>query len=294
MNLKKFNDDAISIQAFLSKYLGVCVENKRLTHEQVKHLFPDIERSSFEDIIKNPELIYTGVVILVKDFKGELIPYYNYHKNLDNKEDIELDSREKLVVELVTRINNIVSKLNESLIILENNDSISNNCIELVRSNELTSNNQGGILVNNKKDIYTFKYLLNKILDYSNMCYSMNKINASELSKKKDIISINITNKGRVYITFNGKTNEKMNLIDIRNFLLKNYQPREDKIEEVIEYDFESLEIYELEKLFKKIHKGDLLYNQLKQAHRKKREEKREDLSEYRKKIRKLEKKWED
>ena len=110
MNLKKFNDDAISIQAFLSKYLGVCVENKRLTHEQVKHLFPDIERSSFEDIIKSPELIYTGVVILVKDFKGELIPYYNYHKDLNNsEEDFELDSREKLVVALVTRINSILS-----------------------------------------------------------------------------------------------------------------------------------------------------------------------------------------
>lgn len=269
-DLSYFYENAISINDFLAKYYGRSdFDGKKLIHENVKSLFPDIKRWSFEDIVKNPELVYTGKVVLVRDSNNRCIPYLTgYDFNMVEA----LDNREKLIVELVSAIDKLLNSYNNGLIILENNDSISSNVIgstirniKIVDDEIVKLNNSGGILIKNPKHIYTFDYLITKLMNLKLVSYSKNNANASNLSKEKDIISISLKDSGRVFITSNGITHELTNLMEIRNFLLKSYSPRK---EVEINSDLDNVELdflldYELEKLkvkYKKEKNGKMYF----------------------------------
>lgn len=292
-DLNYYYENAMSINDFLEKFYGrVDFRGKKLVHENIKSLFPDIKRGSFEDIVKNPELVYTGKVVLVRDCNNKCIPYLTSY-DLDLIDS--LDDREKIIVELVSAIDKIIQDYKNSLIILENNDSISGNVIgstsqeiDIIDDEFVKINNTGGILIKNTYDIYTFDYLITRLMNLNFASYSYNKDSASDLSKEKDIIAINITNQGRVYITFNGNTSEKLNLIDIRNFLLKSYYPRKEN-ESVISYeltndDLECLLDYELEYLEKKYksEKNLKMYFKVKKELSKRYREKKRDNKKYR------------
>ena len=196
----------------------------------------------------------------MRDCNNKCIPYLTGYELIESG----LDDREKLIVELVSAIDKIIHDYKKSLIILENNDSISSNIIgstsqeiDIIDDEIVKINNDGGILIKKPDDIYTFEYLITKLMNLNLVSYSQNKDSASDLSKEKDIIAINITDNGRVYITYNGNTSEKLNLIDIRNFLLKSYYPRQEQTinYEITSSDLEYLMDYELEHLEKKYKK---------------------------------------
>lgn len=66
----------ISLPKFLSRYCNLTGGDlAKLTHEDVKEFFPEIERSTFESIRKDPSLTLSGKVLLVNDGK-KVIPYY--------------------------------------------------------------------------------------------------------------------------------------------------------------------------------------------------------------------------
>ena len=152
----------------------------------------------------------------------------------------------------------MINKNSNNIFILENNESVINKFVDLeylnsnIVSKEFINSNCGGFLISNDRKIYKFKYLLHSLLDFRKISYSNNSKNAIELSKKYDIIYINISN-GEIFTAYNGIVTEKETLVDIKNFLLKNYQPPTQEIEQ--DYDVESLKNYELEKLFKKFYK---------------------------------------
>ena len=80
-------DEIISLSKFLSRYVNVCGVNlKKITHDEVKALFPFIKRSSFDEIKKHKELLITGKVLLVSDGR-KTIPYYT--PILDYEKDSE-------------------------------------------------------------------------------------------------------------------------------------------------------------------------------------------------------------
>lgn len=71
---KKYGD--ISLAKFLSRFVSLYGKDlKKVTHNEVKILFPNLKRCSFNKIKENPMLIYDGDVILVDDGKT-IIPYY--------------------------------------------------------------------------------------------------------------------------------------------------------------------------------------------------------------------------
>ena len=78
----------ISLSKFLSRYVSLNGEDlKKITHAEVKKLFPELKRSSFDEISENPELLVSGKVILVSDGKHR-IPYY-VPKVMNEGEDLE-------------------------------------------------------------------------------------------------------------------------------------------------------------------------------------------------------------
>jgi len=91
---KKTNKDMlITMPEFLYNYLGIeDINIFKITHEDIKILFPKVKRSSFEKIEKDYTSIYNGDVILVKDKKGKTLPYYNPLRYLD----IEFDDMEMI------------------------------------------------------------------------------------------------------------------------------------------------------------------------------------------------------
>ena len=101
-DLSYYYKHAILLNDFLDKYYGrTDFREKKLIHENIKSLFPDIKRGCFEEIVKNPELVYTGKVVIVKDANNNCIPYLTgYEIDLDSS----LDERENLIVELVSAI----------------------------------------------------------------------------------------------------------------------------------------------------------------------------------------------
>lgn len=77
-NLKIYKSMYVSMPYFLYHYIGYNEENiYKMTHKDIKELFPTLRRSSITDVCKNPRIIYEGNVILVKDRRGLVVPYYN-------------------------------------------------------------------------------------------------------------------------------------------------------------------------------------------------------------------------
>lgn len=91
---RKQNKNIIIIMPkFLYEYFGVTDLNIfEMTHDDVKVLFPELKRSSFEEIQKDYTCIYNGNVILVRDKKGDIIPYYNPLRYLE----MEFECLEKI------------------------------------------------------------------------------------------------------------------------------------------------------------------------------------------------------
>ncbi len=66
----------ITLSKFISRYLGINGSSiKKLSHEDAKHLFPNLRRASFAYIEKHPIENGCGNVILVTDGR-KTIPYY--------------------------------------------------------------------------------------------------------------------------------------------------------------------------------------------------------------------------
>lgn len=73
--MEKYENE-ISLAKFLTRYVLLVGEDlKKLTHEDVKVIFPDLKRCTFEMIRQNPLLVYNGNVLLVND-GHKTIPYY--------------------------------------------------------------------------------------------------------------------------------------------------------------------------------------------------------------------------
>ena len=99
---KEKNINEMSLSKFLSRFCNLTGEDlSKIHHNDVKVLFPNLERSSFEEIEKNPLLILTGSVILVND--GEkTIPYYvpiTDDFDLEDPMEVQLERTEGICVD---------------------------------------------------------------------------------------------------------------------------------------------------------------------------------------------------
>ena len=102
----------ITLAKFLSRYEFIKGRDlKKITHEEVKELFPEIKRTTFEDVERHKELLCTGKYILVNDGK-KIIPYIVPELNYKENDYQELN-REKTTGIIVDDNNYDYSKLSE-------------------------------------------------------------------------------------------------------------------------------------------------------------------------------------
>lgn len=103
--------DEISLAKFLARYYNLTGKDlKKIRHEDVKELFPDVRRISFEDLRKKPQLLALGIVLLVND-GHRTIPYFAPELTLKETEYNEIN-REAIPSTINDRFYNY-SELNE-------------------------------------------------------------------------------------------------------------------------------------------------------------------------------------
>jgi len=109
--LSRMAQESISVEAFLARYLGIrdnSILSRDISHADIKALFPNLTRSSFDHVIDNPEIVSEGQVLLVTDCYGRTIPYFNplYVLELSEPEDdfigefIEEEPQEEIIPDI--------------------------------------------------------------------------------------------------------------------------------------------------------------------------------------------------
>jgi hypothetical protein len=80
--LARLANGSITIEAFMARILGVRNQRvlaNRITHNDLKDLFPDLRRPSFDYVLDNPRTVSMGEVFMVSDCQGRVVPYFNPH-----------------------------------------------------------------------------------------------------------------------------------------------------------------------------------------------------------------------
>lgn len=90
--LQNLNKQAVSMREFLKRFLHV--DNDELieyglTHNDLRKIFPNLKRTSFDVILDDPSVVYTGEVILVLDASEHVVPYVS--KELKTLESFGID-----------------------------------------------------------------------------------------------------------------------------------------------------------------------------------------------------------
>ena len=88
------DNNCISLRKFLMFYYGICDSNilsHNLTHKDIKVLFPDLKRVSFDYVLDNIKEIYIGSIIMVKDSIGNCVPYINPKLDICIEDDINIE-----------------------------------------------------------------------------------------------------------------------------------------------------------------------------------------------------------
>lgn len=71
--IKKYNLNVIPMASFLYNFCAICDHNVfKVTHYDIKRLFPYLKTCSIEYVCKNYDLVCDGSVILVKDAKNNI------------------------------------------------------------------------------------------------------------------------------------------------------------------------------------------------------------------------------
>lgn len=74
-DFKCYKNIQLSVQDFVYQTYGICGDKiSQLNHKDLKKLFPELRRVSFETA-SDSHLLYSGNIILVKDKKGCVLPY---------------------------------------------------------------------------------------------------------------------------------------------------------------------------------------------------------------------------
>ena len=98
---------AISANVFIKRLLGIYdneIMRAEITHKDLVKMFPKLQRTSYDAIMDDPSLVYTGAVVAVRDSNSNVVPYINMQKEsyleseefnlIMEKEDWQEDSRE--------------------------------------------------------------------------------------------------------------------------------------------------------------------------------------------------------
>ena len=293
-NLKQ-HIGTIDIRSFMKIYYGISHRDiNQMTHETASLFFPNLCRTSFSYIEKNPELLGCGKIVLVRDSNENIAPYV--------VPEVELFVEEtqfgiEMLIENIIASLKITSDLSESAVILiEGQDSLD----DLVHKDKSTKSAQdlpSTLIEINDDDrfdgvIVTFEGSVKKL--------SLKQDSLEELSKKTDTVAVVLEDDQSITLIVDGVSQHDFDFIMLRTNLyayLDSYEPEEIKREYKLlpapsYHDFYKMSDYELTVLMKKYkfnHQFDyyhLVRRELVKRTKKSKETKRSIVKQKRKKYR--------
>ncbi len=261
----------LNVSSFLKRYYEISHEAiKNMTHADIKALFPELRRASFEYIQKNPELLATGKVILVEDVKHYQVPYFTPNVSTFDDKFLGCDDRERVIQEIVRVFAMALETSDNILFIIEGDDSlekfafqpqcISKNMLEedLFSMMRVTTHDCGVII---KGDYSIMSY---RLLNHGDNCYDTMVLpplqrQAVGISKRTDAIGA-FWEDGLFGITVDGSTKELTSKEELQKELMTLFPiPKEKELEQDVvatvyspsSYTLNEMSVYELEQLMR-------------------------------------------
>lgn len=265
----------LNAESFLKRYYGISHKDiSGMTHDTLKVLFPQLERTSFEYVMKNPELVSTGHIILVEDVKHYQVPYVIPElKTLEDK-FFGCDDRERVIDNIANTIQTSMNEARNALFLIECEDSlepyaycpyeikenlVTHSCLSQMQ--EAVSHNSG-IIVKSDYTLMGYQLLSHGANTYEVMSLPTLQRQAVGISLKTDAIGIfyengflgmTIENERYYFKTMNELKKQLYALFPIPKIVVEE-KPRKDQevpISSPSTYDLKNMSAYELEQLMK-------------------------------------------
>ena len=146
----------IDLISFLRNYYGIVNESlkvNKLTHTDIKILFPFIKRGSFDDIRYDDNKVYNGEIIMVHDCKNHVLPYVNPFLKVDVNL-IETNNYEE----------DVLINLNESILDNLSKDELLKLRKHLKKNNQYNEQRKVTNVIRKKKDPKVKQYKIKKMM----------------------------------------------------------------------------------------------------------------------------------
>ena len=91
--LKGLTSQSMSMSFFLMRIMGIhneALAREEITHRELAQIFPNLKRTGYDYILDNPQVVYNGDVILVRDATDAVVPYI-IPEHLKNLSDLGMD-----------------------------------------------------------------------------------------------------------------------------------------------------------------------------------------------------------
>lgn len=264
---------SLDASSFLKRYYGISHEEiAGMTHDTIKSFFPQLRRTSFDCIQKNPELVSTGKIILVEDAKHYQVPYITPTDVSTLDPTLGCDTREIIIQRIVEFLETSVQKNLNALLVIEGDDSLEEYAFQpqilsdsILEESELLSYMQravekdAGIIIKKDYSLEGYRMLSHGDNYYSTMVLPPLQRQSVGISKKTDAICVLYEN-GILGIVMNGVLEEISSKEELQKKLMT-FFPVPKKKEKVKEedtnisspsaYTLGEMSVYELEKLMK-------------------------------------------
>lgn len=192
---------SVSLEYFLKRFCNVSKEiSNTMDHNTVKELFPELKRTSYLYSLKNPKLVYTGKIMLVKDNKDHIIPYIVPDGPIENR---NVTTKQSCLIDEILNTFIILTELSETgTLRIVGNDFIVDNFKELKKiSNFLIGNELANMLIQTEKSNQDF--LING--DGYLYSFSNNSSIFNDLNSISDLFMIRLNEDQSISVIVDGK-----------------------------------------------------------------------------------------
>ncbi len=121
------NTKKLSVQSFL-KFCGIEAPGvTAMTHEGIQQFFPQLKRTSFAYVQKNPELVSTGQIVMVEDVLHYQVPYWMPKESFIEETTGELigfDEREQAIQNVTNLLDTAIQNHFSMLLVIEGDESL--------------------------------------------------------------------------------------------------------------------------------------------------------------------------
>ena len=260
---RKIDDmQKVDIGFFLRQVCGIVHDDVgKMTHEAVRTFFPDLKRTSFAHVLKNPELLQTGRVILVRDSQFKPIPYMVPEQSFLFASDLPL-TKEEQIEEILESFVQCIQFNSQALLVFEGNDLLDRYLVGVRRVQGVEKRDQlslnlissakenKGLIIGKTGNVYSYgSFNINGM--------NMNETNldhqASTITLLTDASALLVGDDNKILFLFDGIKYQNQNHEELSAILRLNFlgvsEKSTEEVRDIKNYSLSKMTVYELAEL---------------------------------------------